>query len=92
MTIDVSMSAPRSGRASGRTRVPSDSCLKILLTAIIPAAPVNAARSAPTYPGVAFARAVKLKSPSSLSFDERTRRILRRYGFRTNMPQKISTY
>lgn len=45
-------------------------------TAIIPAAPVRDARSAPTYPGVAFAKAAKSKSPSSLSFDAWTRNIL----------------
>ena len=44
------------GTFSGRTMVPSEICLNIRFTAIIPAAPVSAARSAPTYPGVAFAR------------------------------------
>jgi hypothetical protein len=50
--------------------------LNILFTAMMPAAPVNAARSAPTYPGVAFAKKVKLKSPSRRSFAHKTCRIL----------------
>lgn len=62
--------------ASGRVSVPSESCWKIRFTAMMPAAPVRAARSAPTYPGVAFANARKSKSPSSRSFDESTRNIL----------------
>lgn len=46
------------------------------LTAMTPAAPVKAPRSAPTYPGVALARALKLKSPDNLSEAAWTRRIL----------------
>ena len=38
---------------SDRTKVPSDICLNIHLTAMMSAAPVSAAWSAPTYPGVA---------------------------------------
>ena len=51
MAIATSCSSSRldcRGSGSGRTRVPSDSCLNIRLTAMIPAAPVSAARSAPT--------------------------------------------
>lgn len=62
---------------SGITIVPSEIPLNILLTAMIPAAPVNAVKSAPTYPGVAFANAVKSKSPSRRSLEQRTLRILR---------------
>ena len=54
----------------------SASCRNMRLTAITPAAPVNAPRSAPTYPGVALARALKLKSPDNLSEAAWTRRIL----------------
>ena len=80
ITIEMSCSsstAAASGSGSGSTSVPSEICLNILFTAIIPAAPVRAERSAPTYPGVAFARALKLKSPSNRSFAQRTLRILR---------------
>ena len=63
---------------SGNTIDPSDSCLKIRFTAITPAAPVNAAKSAPTYPGVTFAKDVKSKLPSSLSFEHKTFKILDR--------------
>lgn len=34
--------------SSGRVRAPSESCLNMRLTAMMPAAPVSAARSAPT--------------------------------------------
>lgn len=73
-SIDTSIAFASIG--SGRISVPSESCLNIRLTARIPAAPVKAAKSAPTYPGVALARATKLKSPSSLNLADRTRRIL----------------
>ena len=66
------------GSGSGSASEPSEICLNILFTAIMPAAPVRAARSAPTYPGVAFASALKLKSPSKRSFAQRTFKILRR--------------
>lgn len=36
------------GSGSGRISVPSDNCLNIRFTAIIPAAPVSADKSAPT--------------------------------------------
>lgn len=79
MAIVTSCSSLPFGRSSsgaGRMSVPSDNCLNIRFTAIMPAAPVNAARSAPTYPGVAFARAIKSKSPSKRSLAQRTRSIL----------------
>ena len=61
---------------SGRTSVPSQSCLNIRFTAMIPAAPVNALKSAPTYPGVALAKAVKLKFPSNRNLMDKTCKIL----------------
>lgn len=56
MTIGISLLSVVVSSASGRTRVPSESSLNIRFTATTPAAPVSADRSAPTYPGVAFAR------------------------------------
>lgn len=49
MAIDASPSESSCpATASGRTMLPSDSCWKIRLTAMMPAAPVSAAKSAPT--------------------------------------------
>jgi hypothetical protein len=49
MTMDVSCSGfSDTSMGSGRTSVPSESCLNIRLTAMMPAAPVNADKSAPT--------------------------------------------
>lgn len=75
-SICIEESTESISMARGRDSSPSDNCLNIRLTAIIPAAAVSEERSAPTYPGVAFARAVKSKFPSSRSFEERTRSIL----------------
>ena len=66
--------------ASGMTMAASERPLKMRLSAMIPAAPVSALKSAPTYPGVALARALKSNTPSSRSLEHRTRRILRRRG------------
>lgn len=44
----IGVSWPTFSDASGRTSVPSVSCLKMRLTAMTPAAPVKADRSAPT--------------------------------------------
>ena len=49
MTMDTSWSGVSdTSMASGRTSVPSESCLNIRLTAMMPAAPVSADKSAPT--------------------------------------------
>jgi hypothetical protein len=61
--------------ASGMTMATSERLLKMRLTAMIPAAPVSALKSAPTYPGVALARALKSNVPSSRNLEDRTRRI-----------------
>jgi hypothetical protein len=66
-SIIAEVSNVTSVESGGRTRVPSANPLKIRLTAMTPAAPVNAARSAPTYPGVFLARARKSKSPERRS-------------------------
>ena len=58
MTIGVSLLSAVVSGISGKTRVPSDNSLNIRFTEMTPAAPVKADRSAPTYPGVAFARDV----------------------------------
>ena len=63
---------------SGRISVTSESCLNIRFTAMIPAAPVSALKSAPTYPGVAFAKAVKLKFPSNRNLTDNTCKILQK--------------
>jgi hypothetical protein len=63
--------------------------LNILFTAMMPAAPVNAARSAPTYPGVAFAKDV---SPSRRSFAHKTCKILFKYKRLTQASDVIPTW
>lgn len=49
---------------------------KMRFMAEVPASAVRELRSAPTKPGVIFARALKSKSPESRSFWDMTRRIL----------------
>lgn len=50
---------------------------KMRFMAEVPASAVRELRSAPTKPGVIFARDLKSKSPERRSFWDRTRRILR---------------
>ena len=81
--------------SGGRMIVPSESCWNIRLTAITPAVPVRAARSAPTYPGVCLASARKSKSPSSLSLEHCTFKILKKnihYSGREEVWLVIDTY
>jgi hypothetical protein len=75
-TIDTSPSPPPLSSSAGKTNPPSPTSLNIRLTAMIPAAPVRADKSAPTYPGVSFAKALKSNEPSKRSFAQRTFRIL----------------
>ena len=59
--IEVSCSSSASTTCGSRSEIASvlsEICLKMLFTAIIPGAPVSAARSAPTYPDVALASAL----------------------------------
>ena len=61
--IEVSCSSSASTTRGSRSEIASvlsEICLKMLftVTAIIPGAPVSAARSAPTYPDVALASAL----------------------------------
>jgi hypothetical protein len=61
----------------GKASLPSAISWKMRFTAITPAAPVRAARSAPTYPGVCLARSGKSKSPARRNLAQSTWKLIR---------------